>query len=216
MFFCHTHISDQNGLTLLEAVIYCSLLFIIVLSGYKYYQVSVRQYTTESQKAALFQDLKTAVSMITKDIRICGCDPLKKGNVGFVNETDNKDRHDTDANSIHITADLEYPWDGKASSKNETVIYFLYPQGNDLFKLGRCTGNSRRPQPVVENIVSLNFSYYDLSGQLMSDPPLPLKSIGSVAFSISAQSQQVNPLTKQKDMLTLQTRVWVVNNWFQK
>jgi len=214
MIFYYTHISEQNGLTILEAVIYTSLLFIIVISGYKYYQISVGQYCAESQKAELFQDLKSAISIISKDISLCGCDPLKKGNVGFVNETDKKDRHDTDANSIHMTADLEYPWDGKASMKNETVIYFLYPQSEGLFKLGRCTGKSRRPQPVVENIVSLNFCYYDLSDQLMPDPPLPLKAIGSVGLSISAQSKQVNPLTKKKEIFTLQTRVWVVNNWF--
>jgi len=208
------HISKHNGITIIEAVIYTSLLCIIIISGYKYYQVSVRQFGIESKKAALFQDLRTAVSMISKDISLCGCDPLNKGLVGFVNETDNKDRHDTDANSIHITADLEYPWDGKALERNETIIYFLYPQNGELFKLGRCTGISRRPQPVAENIVSLHFCYYDLSGKIMTDPPLPLKSIGSVEFSISAESQNVNPFTQKKDIMTFKTRVWVRNNIF--
>jgi len=207
-------ISSQNGLTIIEAVIYLSLLFVVIISGYKFYQVSMNQYEIDSKKAALFQDLRTAASMISNDISLCGCDPLNKGLVGFVNEIDHKDRHDTDSNSIHITADLQYPWDGIASEKNETIIYFLYPQGKGLFKLGRCIGNSRRPQPVAENIVSLHFSYYDLSGQIMPDPPLPLKSIGSVEFSIVAQSHKVNPLTHKKDVLSFQTRVWVVNNLF--
>jgi len=207
-------ISTQYGLTIIEAVIYTTLLCITIICGYKFYQITMHQYTIESNKAALFQDLRTVVSMIYKDIRLCGCDPLQKGMVGFVNETHNNDRYDTDADSIHITADLEYPWDGKASEKNETIIYFLYPQDSELFKLGRCTGNSRRPQPVAENIVSLTFSYYDLGGQIMANPPLPLKSIGSVEFSISAQALQLNPLTHKKDVLTLKRRVWVINNFF--
>jgi hypothetical protein len=208
------HIAKDNGLTIIEAVVYISLLFIIILSGYKYYQITLRQYRVESKKAELFQDLRTAVSMIYNDISLCGCDPLKKGLVGFVNETDNKDRYDTDANSIHITSDLEYPWDGKALEKNEVIIYFLYPQGKGLFKLGRCTGKGRRPQPVAENILSLQFLYYDLSGKLMSDPPLPLNAIGSVEFLISAQSQHLNPFTTKMDRITLKTCVWVRNNFF--
>jgi hypothetical protein len=208
------HISRQNGLTIIEAVIYTSLLFIIIVSGYKYYQIAVCQYGVESNKAELFQDLRTAVSMIYNDISLCGCDPLNNGRVGFVNETDNNDRYDTDANSIHMTSDLEYPWDGKALEQYETIIYFLYPQENGLFKLGRCTGNGRRPQPVAENIVSLHFDYYDLSGNIMSDPPLPLSTIGSVEFSIAAESSNINPFTHKKERVTLKTRVWVRNNLF--
>jgi len=208
------HISRQCGLTITEVVIYTSLMSIILLAGYQFYQVNMRQYYIESNNASMFQDLKTAVSMISRDIRLCGCDPLKKGFVGFANETDNRDRYDTDANSIHMTADLEYPWDGEAREKSETIIYFLYPQDNGLFKLGRCTGNSRRPQPVTENIVSLNFRYYDLSGHIMADPPLPLKAIGSVEISITAQSPIVNTITKQKDRLSFKTRVWVRNNMY--
>jgi len=208
------HILKQNGLTIIEAVIYTSLLFIIVFSGYHYYQINLRQYGVESKKAELFQDLRTAVSMIYNDISLCGCDPLNKGLVGFVNETDSKDRFDTDANSIHITSDLQYPWDGKALEKNEIIIYFLYPQEKGLFKLGRCSGKSRRPQPVAENILALHFIYYDLSGKLMPDPPLPLNAIGSVEFKISAQSQTFNPFTNKKDKITLNTRVWVRNNLF--
>jgi hypothetical protein len=208
------NIFKQNGLTILEAVIYTSLMCIIIIAGYKYYQINVRQYGIESKKAEIFQDLRTAVSMISKDISICGCDPLNKGRVGFVNENDNKSRYNTDADSIHITADIEYPWDGKASKKNETIIYFLYPQGGGLFKLGRCTGNGRRPQPVAENIVSLHFVYYNLSGQIMEDPPSLLESIGSVEFTISAQSTKDPSLMNKKDSFTLKARVWVRNNLF--
>jgi len=206
-------IFKQNGLTILEAVLYTSLMCIIIISGYTYYQINVRQYEIELGKAEVFQDLRTAVSMISKDISLCGCDPLNKGFVGFVNVKDNKDRYDTDANSIHITADTEYPWNGKASEKNETIIYFLYPQGGGLNKLGRSTGKGKRPQPVAENIVTLHFNYYNLCGQIMSDPPSPLKSIGSVELLISAQSLKLNSVPNKKDVFTLKTRVWVKNNY---
>jgi len=205
----------KNGFTIMEVVIYICLLCFVIFAGYQFYSVTICRYRIESVKAALFQDLRTAVSIMSNDIRLCGCDPLNMGQVGFVNETDNKDRHDTDSNSIHITFDSEYPWDGKAASKNETVIYFLYPQGGGLYKLGRCTGNSRRPQPVAENILSLHFRYFDLSEQEMSDPPSPLKSIGSVEINITAQSQDINPISNAKDRLWFQTRVRVPNNTFR-
>jgi hypothetical protein len=207
------NVFSQKGITLIEVVIYSALLFTIATLCYQFYQLNIRTYTIEKIKAELFLDLKLAITMMTKDIRLCGCDPLKSGHTGFINESDHNDRYDTDTNSIHLSADLVYPWDGKINDTNEEVMYFLYPQARGLYKLGRCTRHSRRPQPVAENILSLAFQYYDLSGNIMPDPPLPLKSIGSVDISITAQSVQPNPITGRMDKLSLQTRVWVRNSF---
>ena len=208
------YISSQKGLTLIEVIIYSVLLFTIALLCYKFYQLNICTYTCEKVKAELFQDLKFALSMITKDIRHCGCDPLNSGNLGFINEQDAKDRYDTDSNSIHLSADLEYPWDGKADGVNEEVMYFLYPQSKGLYKIGRCTGKRRIPQPVAENILSLAFHYYDTSGKRMPDPPLPLTAIGSVEISITAQAVQRNPITKRMDKMSLMTKIGVRNSVF--
>jgi len=202
----------SHGMTLMEVVVYVSLLGIITFSCYQFYMMIASQYRIEKNKSELFQDLRTALSMMTKDIRSCGCDPLRQGKVGFVNEASNKDRYDTDSDSIHITADLVYPWDGIASDTTERIIYFLYPQSSGLFKLGRCVGKSRRPQPVAENILSLVFRYFDQSGAVMSDPPSPLNSIASVEIKITGQSKDRNPLRKENDTLSFVTRVWVPNN----
>jgi len=203
--------TSNKGLTIIEVVLYASLIFTILLICFKFYQVNLNTYKIEMERSDRFQDLKTAIYMISTDIRKCGCDPLNTGNMGFINQPDNKDRFDTDSNSIHITSDLVYPWDGKADETNERIKYFLYSKANGLYKLGRCTGKSLRPQPVAEGIHSLVFTYYDLSGRLMSNPPFPLKSIGSVEVFIKSQSLQRNPITKNYDILSFKHRVWVPN-----
>ncbi|MBF0450414.1 MAG: hypothetical protein HQK75_06910 [Candidatus Magnetomorum sp.] len=203
---------SQEGTTLIEVIVYAGLLSAITIACYQFYQLNICTYRIEKVKSELFQDLRMAVSMISKDIRLCGCDPLNSGNLGFINEPDNKDRYDTDINSIHMSADLVYPWDGKATAINEEVLYFLYPQTKGRYKLGRCTGKRRTPQPVAENILSLVFRYYDLSGKILPDPPFPLTAIASVEVSITAQALQPNPITRRMDTLSFQTRVWVRNN----
>ncbi|KPA10747.1 type cleavage/methylation domain-containing protein [Candidatus Magnetomorum sp. HK-1] len=205
---------SQKGLTIMEVVIYVCLISTITIICHQFYQVNINTYKIERERSELFQDLKTAISMISKDIRLCGCDPLNSGNMGFVNESDDKDRFDTDSNSIHITADLVYPWDGKATEINERVKYFLYSSVNGLYKLGRCTGNSIRPQPVAERIISMIFSYYDLSGKIMSNPPTPLSAIGSVEIFLKSQSLHPNPITKKFDTYSLKNRVWIRNASF--
>lgn len=211
MIFSKMPLRDK-GFTLLELIIYVGLAGLTTTCLYEIFLTTINLYNRHEIFVNTTQELRAAISLLTSEIRMAGCDPTGSGNLGFINEEDSsgKDRYDTDEDSINFTSDIIYPYDGFALGANEKVNYYLYPSNTGLKKLGRRTGAARSAQPVAENIVDLSFSYFNANNENITSNP-DLKEIGSVQIRITANSKKADPITKRKKELSVTSFIRIRN-----
>jgi len=163
------------------------------------------------------QDLRAAMDMMVREIRMAGCDPTGAGSIGFKD-----DSHDsgngTDGDSLYFSMDVTDTAgtgdpDGKTDGPNEDINYYLYTS-DEIQKIGRRTGGaSAAPQPVAEYVTDLAFTFYDDSGTELSVPlsATDLKKIYAIQISITAETPKTDPILLTKRSKTLTTRVRVRN-----
>jgi type IV pilus assembly protein PilW len=147
----------EGGFTIVELLIYMAM-FVVVLGGMYSIMISnTRTYSSQENRVEMTQDLRAAMNLMVREIRMAGCDPEDIDNVGFVNDAD--DNYDTDADSIHFTEDIDAS--GAPIANSEDINYYL----NGSQQIVRRTGDGD-VQPVAENITDLTFTYMYADGDL--------------------------------------------------
>ena len=170
---------------------------------------------------AMIQDLRASLGLMIRELRLAGYDPTGAGSIGFVDDAD--DRYDTDANSIRFTTDVTDTAgtgnpDGLTDGPNEDINYYLYTSGG-IQKLGRRTSGVSL-QPVAENITALAFTYTFADGgtgvpdETDGDTTNDLDDIRSVQITVTAETAENDPLTKQKKTKAYTTTVKIRNFGF--
>ena len=201
--------NNQKAYTLVELIVYIAMSGIFTMTVLQAYLTQTKIHKHQELLTSLNQELRTGINLMTKEIRMAGCDPLSTGLFGFKDDDD--DRFNTDSDSIHFTSDIDEPADGKASGSKENVTYYLYPSKGSPKKLGRKTG-SGYVQPVVENITELSFIYYDLNNDVIKNPSSSLDKIKSVKVTLSGQAYEADPLTNKLITMSVSSRIWVRNS----
>ena len=193
--------AKNRGFTLVELLIYIALFGILSTFIYSLFIQNFKTYSSQQNSMVMTQDLRAAI--------------------GFVDDAD--DRYNTDANSIHFTMDIDDDAgsgspDGDVDDENEDVNYYLYTT-DGIQKLGRRTGGGN-PQPIAENIASLTFSYTFADGDIGvpdltdGDTTNDLDDIRAVQITITAETAEIDPLTKQKKTKAYTTTVKIRNLGF--
>lgn len=201
----------ESGFTIVELLIYMAM-FVVVLSALYTIMISnTKSYSSQENKVAMTQDLRSAMNLMVREIRMAGCDPKDIDTVGFVNEDDvPSDRFDTDADSIHFTEDIDA--DG-AIANGENINYYLYTPADGIQKIGRRTGGGAL-EPVAENITALTFSYRFADGDTGipndggADTTDDLEDIRQVQITITGETADVDAVTGVKKTRT--QSAWVV------
>jgi type IV pilus assembly protein PilW len=190
-------ISKENGFTLVELLIYMVMFMVVMGALYSVFTGNTKSYSSQENKVEMVQDLRAAMHLMVSDIRMAGLDPTGVGGIGFVDDAD--DRYDTDGNSIHFTMDF----DGSGAIDNsENINYFLKNAGG-VQQIVRRTGDGNEPV-VAENITSLSFTYLFGDGDTGTpdesdgDTTNDLEDIRSAQIAITAETAQVDPVTRQK------------------
>lgn len=215
----HTITSRNSGFTLVELLVSIAIFGVVLAAIGGLLNINSKLYFSKENTMIMTQDLRAAMNLMVREIRMAGCDPTGAGGIGFLNDTD--DRYNTDGNSIHFTIDTTDTAgtgspDGLVDGPNEDINYYLYTT-NGIQKIGRRTGGAGSPSPVAEYITALSFAYYDSSGAVLS-PPLStadLDNIYAVDISITAQTPECDPITHTKKSNSLTTRVKVRNAGLQ-
>lgn len=217
----------EAGFTLIEVMIALVILG-MVLAGVIGMFVSTGGYhTSQELMVEVTQNVRAAKLMMVDEIRSAGCNPDDKTRLGFLFDTAD-DSLNTDANSIHFTRDIDngdgdqfYEPDGDADDPNEDVSYYrvdnagvvLNPGDNTLGRLVRNTGGGG--QPVAENIIDLQFRYYDAADALLNAANLnsfaTLDQIRTVEVIITGQVQNTARVSVANQNWTQQFRVRVRN-----
>jgi len=167
-------LNNKKAFTLIELLVALAISGVVMAGIYSAYYSQQKSYITQEQVAAMQQNLRAAMYIMPREIRMAGCDPTE--NAGAEIKT-------AGANSINFTEDID--GDGTISS-NEDITYSLYT-ADGIQKLGRDTGAGN--QPVAENIDALDFVYLDANGATTAT----LANIRSVQITLVARTGRGDP-----------------------
>jgi type IV pilus assembly protein PilW len=161
----------NRGFTLAELLIGLFVSGIVMTAILSAYYSQNKSYAVQEQVAAMVQNLRAAMDIMIREIRMAGYDPMGTANAGFVSTT---------TTSITITEDLD--GDGSVAG-DENITYALADSDgdgdNDL---------ERNNNLIAENIDALDFVYLD-----ENDTPTGVGSeIRSVQITIVAKTDKVD------------------------
>ena len=193
---------DVRGFTLIEILVAMVIAAIVMTSVYSVYYSQQRSYIIQEEVAAMHQNLRAAMSIMEREIRMAGCNPTgDASNVGFL---------DNQTNRIQFTEDVRGkdpgdPPDGDTGDPDEDISYYLTDADGDgeVDDLVRDTGGTEADieKVIAENIASITFSYMDANG----NPTVALDNIRFVRIVVTATN---NHRSKTE---TLQTRIHARN-----
>ncbi|MEW6671451.1 MAG: prepilin-type N-terminal cleavage/methylation domain-containing protein [Thermodesulfobacteriota bacterium] len=176
--------ANFRGFTLVEILV-AMVISGVVLSGiYSTYQSQQRSYILQEEIAMMQQNLRAAMYLITRELRMAGFNPSGSTGVGIVSgEWTNT--------SLRFTKDEN--GDGDVTDSGEDLTYSLYTSGG-IQKLGR--KNPTTNQPVAQNIQELWFVYLDANNNVTAT----LSDIRSIEVTLVARTGRttndyVNTLT---------------------
>ncbi len=219
-------INQDAGFSLIEVMIALVILGFVLTGVVAMFIQTGRYHTGQEMTIEMTQDIRAAKNLMVDEIRSAGCNPDGMARMGF--QRDGDDRFDTDANSLHFTRDIDngdgdglYEPDGDADDANEDISYYrvdaggniLNPGDNTIGTLVRNSGGGG--QPVVDNVVDLQFQYYDSGNNLIAPATMNtdtvLDTIRTVEVLVTGQVQDVNRVSAGADTWIQQFRVRVRN-----
>jgi type IV pilus assembly protein PilW len=175
---------NNRGFTLVELMITVAISGIVIAAIYSAYISQQRTYLAQEQVAEMQQNIRAAIDMMTREIRMAGYDPTQSAGAGITTVTSSRFTFTQDINSDGNIPTVP-PLGG------ETII-FGFSNANDIDNngvadagaapLGRETGGGF--QPIAENIQAIEFRYLDATGAVTA----VLADIRSVQVSILARA----------------------------
>lgn len=150
-------ISNQ-GFTLTELLVAMVIAGVVAAGIYSTFYSQHKSYMTQEEVVSMQQNLRSAMHLIEREIRMAGCDPTGKAAAGV---------QIAQANTIRITMDLTDDAgtgrpDGDTTDPGEDIIYTLSDMDADGDNdLARNDVNAAGNVLMAENIDALNFVYLD-------------------------------------------------------
>ena len=139
---------SNAGFTLIELLISLVIACIVLASVYKIFISNNIIYLRHNELTSMEQSLRSALNVMTREIRMSGYNPLQNSTVGI----------DKGASSNNLITFSSY---NESSDDVKEYMYYLYDSqtfGNNT--LGRKV-NGGTPQPLMPNVSSLGFQYCD-------------------------------------------------------
>ncbi len=180
---------NKRGFSLMELLMAMVIAGVVMAAIYAVYYSQQKSHVTQEQILAMQQNLRAAIYIIERDIRMAGYDPTGSGKFGItdIGLKDIDDDLDVNGNSsLEFTIDRDE--DGVLGPGDETVYYCIYdsptnaPDGKtDLAQ--RYGGGGR--QLLAENIEALGFAYaFDNNG----DGQLDTTGAGNIIWAIDSNN----------------------------
>jgi len=140
------------------------------------YQLQVRGKNTQDALTDMNQTARSALEIMTYEIRTAGCDPNRTADAGIVQAT-------TTATQLDITMDIgdgaSFEPDGDLDDPNEQVSYLL--NGGNL-----CRDTGGGPMALARNVDALNFVYLDEDGNITAT----MADVRTIEVAIVARAGQ--------------------------
>ena len=192
----------SKGFTLIELMVALAVTSILLAGIYTTYITQLKSHLTQQLIVEMQQNLRGAMLIIERDIRMAGYDPTRNAGAGIITMLGNSfeftmdvtggeaDGIDNDNDTVVDEAGEERFSDGDTGDANEQIQYALGTDADGFQYLGRMLGGGGGLQPVAEFIDALNFVYLDSAGNVTNDT-LAAKS---VQVTIVGRSSGVVPV----------------------
>lgn len=222
---------SQGGFTLIELSLTLLIGMIISAAVYTAYLAQSRVHRTQDAVAEMQQNIRAAMTVLVRDLRIAGYDPTHKADSGFVdgvnfsNGSGDTENVSTSATQISFTADLDEDGeidltaedingDGNVDiAEMEQISYRL--NGTTLERYSTTTG-AVKWQPIAEMIDQIEFRYLDADGNAVTNSA-DLDDIVEVQVSILARTDRVDKKFTNSVTYTAGSGAsWAVNDNFRR
>jgi prepilin-type N-terminal cleavage/methylation domain-containing protein len=174
---------DKRGFSLIELSVALAIMSVVSLAIYGVFTVATRAYTTQGVTADVQQSVRAAMEVMLQDIRTAGLDPKASGNFGIELAEVAKLRFTSDS----IDAGLG-DFNGALDDTNsERITYVL--QGAQLNQILYETTGSEDSQPLIRDVQTLTFTYFDADGNDLGSPvsALQLADIRTINVSLTVE-----------------------------
>jgi type IV pilus assembly protein PilW len=168
----------DRGFSLIELMVAMAIATILMAGTYTFYRSQLRSHVTQLVVVDMQQDARVAMYMMTREIRMAGCDP--QNNTGAAIRI---------ANAAEIAFDSDEDGDGAIDEDSERFYYGL--QAGNLVR--GSWEDDLTPDDlnlVALNIDALNFVYLDSAGSVTAN----LANIRSVQITLVARSGDQVPV----------------------
>lgn len=194
-------IQPKNGFTLVELLITLLMSSVVVFSLYSVSKKQQDTYVAQDQVVAMQDNLRAAMLLPIKEIRMAGYDPTGTANATITTATSTTLRFSMDLNGDRDTND-----------SGEDITYSLYT-ADGIQKLGR--KNPTQNMPVAEYITNLEF-YYTMADGSQTLTPATLNNIRAVQMTVLAQTMNAAPdSTAVSSFTTASGVIWTIPAGFK-
>ena len=213
---------NKRGVTLIELLVVLVISGIVIGGVYRVFISQTKAYTVQDQVAEIQQDVRGAMEIMVRDIRMAGFQTRSFGSATIANSM-----IAAPLNNNSITVNYEYI-PGTGNPTTSTVSYAL--AGGTLTR----TLNGA-PDTLLNNVTSLNFSYgidangdgvidgiNQVTGVIPDGAFLPAAGVGTakvfaVRITLTANPAPVDPdVTKMISPRTLTSVVTARNMFFRR
>lgn len=179
----------EHGFTLTELIVAMAMAVIVMAALYSTFKSQQDSYVNQEVVAEMQQNLRAALYMIGRDIRIAGYDPSELADAGIVSAGPNSinftfdinDGIDNDADGTVDEIGEPIINDGDVTDANENITYSLDTTDADNPKLVRNAGGG--DQPVADYIDEVGFAYaFDNDG----DDQVDTSGGGNIIWAIDS------------------------------
>jgi len=190
----HTNIL---GITLVELLIAMAITTVVATGVFSVYKSQSNTNRAQKQVLEMQQNSRMALYMMTNEIRMAGYDYDGSNGAGITSAGDGSSGNPmTFANANPLTFTLVADDDGENNDGDavvdepgelKTISFALYDgYGDGDTDIGRAVG-AGAPQPLAENIASLEFLYFDEDGtQITPTTPAGFSNIKYIQITIEA------------------------------
>ena len=190
--------SGQSGMTLVETLVAMALSGLVVGAVYSLFQTHHRIAARQSQTSLMQQELLSAITLISEELRMCGFSAHGATGFGFAHKpgTGEPDYGRVTTGSA-VYCSLDWNADGTA---NENGAGSLREHAGFRLNVAN-NGSAKKPpdnvlrkydtgavpwQPFSTNIGDLRFTYYDAAGSIIHNPHEHTQIIRGVRVQITA------------------------------
>jgi prepilin-type N-terminal cleavage/methylation domain-containing protein len=189
----NNHLHSKTGFTLIELLMALAISSIVLGAIYSVFKITNRSFTTQNVAAGVQQSLRSAIGLMSRDIRLAGLDPSGTDNFGITYASATKIRFTQDSKDS-VTNVFNGIVD---EAKFEEVTYDL--QGDQIMQTLDETVATPPAIPdaaaLISSITNLNFDYFDAANHDLIDhgltpPRVPndkLAEIRSIRIAITIQ-----------------------------
>ena len=214
----------QSGMTLVETLVAMAISGLIISAIYSLFQTHHRIAARQSQTTLMQQELHSAAALISEELRICGFSAQGSPGFGFSHKP-GIGAPDYGRATTHeaVYCSLDWNADGIAnengSSLREHAGFRLNVANDGSVKkvpdhvLRKYDTGAVHWQPFSTNIGDLRFTYFDASGEIITEPHAHTQNIRGVRVKITAIPSKSHLGIGNR---TLSTMVWCRNAEMEK